>query len=124
MFKQERNKQGGNKVAKFREVSERIAYTRIQMKPLNLSITNVYAPTEKVEEKAKDEWQDEVEKIYEKIFKQDVIMILGDLNIQIARKWYKWRNKKTFLPQKKKHYETVKVCSNNRDNYSQHTNQT
>jgi len=74
-----------DQVIQFMAVSGRISYIRIKNKPHNLSIINVYAPTEKADIERKQEFYDQLEDTFNKIPKQDRLIILGDFNAQIGK---------------------------------------
>lgn len=67
-------------IIQFRPINERVAYLRVDIKSFNLSILNVYAPTETATE-------DERDKLYEKLEvpQEDTILVLGDFNAQIGK---------------------------------------
>lgn len=72
-------------VLDFKPINERLAYMRIEMKPFNLSLLNVYAPTETAEEEVKNGFYEKLETEYEKIPKEDTIIVLGDFNARIGK---------------------------------------
>lgn len=69
-------------VLTFRAVSGRTAYLRIHSKT-NISIVNGYAPTEDTNDSEKDAFYNEIESLCDTIFKQYVLIILGDFNAKI-----------------------------------------
>lgn len=77
-----------NNVMEFKPINERMAYLRVETKPFNMSILNLYAPTERAKEKEKEKFYEEVEEAIEGIPKEDTMLILGDLNAQIGKEEY------------------------------------
>ncbi|XP_057666796.1 craniofacial development protein 2-like [Diorhabda carinulata] len=72
----------------FRAVNGRIADLRIKATPFNLSVLNVYAPTENAEEEEKEKLYENLEKEIEGIPKEDTTIVLGDFNAQIGQEDY------------------------------------
>lgn len=77
-----------NKVIDFKPINERLAYIRIEAKPFNISILNVYAPTEGASAEEKEKLYEKMEEEIAKIEKEDTIMLLGDFNAQIGKEAY------------------------------------
>lgn len=76
------------KIMAFKPINGRLCYVRIEGKPLNLSIICAYAPTEVDDQEVKDKFYDDLETEYEKTPKQDILIILGDMNAQIGKENY------------------------------------
>ncbi|KDQ71490.1 hypothetical protein L798_13017, partial [Zootermopsis nevadensis] len=69
----------------FTPVSERICTLRVKGKFRNISLVNVYAPTEGTEEVAVDGFYDELQSVCDKIWKHDMIKVLGDYNAKLGK---------------------------------------
>lgn len=76
------------KIIEFKPIDERMAYLRLKAKPCNISLLNIYAPTEKDSNEEKDKFYEKVEEEIEVIPKEDTIIILGDFNAQIGKEDY------------------------------------
>ncbi|KAJ0171123.1 hypothetical protein K1T71_013322 [Dendrolimus kikuchii] len=74
-----------NSVIRFEPVSNRICILRIRGQFSNISLINVYAPTEMADEVDKDEFYDQLELVYDQIPNYDVKIILGDCNAKVGR---------------------------------------
>lgn len=72
-------------IMEFNPISERMAYLRIETKPFNLSILNIYAPTEVSSVEEKETFYDLLEEEIEKMPKEDTRLIMGDFNAQIGK---------------------------------------
>ena len=55
-----------------------------QVKPFNITIIQVYAPTTEAEEAEIDQFYDDIEKLLELTAKHDVLFVIGDWNAKIA----------------------------------------
>lgn len=75
-----------NSIIDFETINERISKLRIKSKWANLSLINVHAPTEDKEDEIKNEFFDTLETTADTIPKNDILIILGDFNQQIAHK--------------------------------------
>ncbi|KAJ3650006.1 hypothetical protein Zmor_021719 [Zophobas morio] len=69
----------------FNAYDSRITYIKINCKPKQISLINVYPPTETLEEKIKRAFYEKLEEVYEKTSKEDILMLAGDFNAQIGR---------------------------------------
>ncbi|KAF2895051.1 hypothetical protein ILUMI_11124 [Ignelater luminosus] len=79
------------RIIKTRLINGRMVYINTEMDPYNLSLLNVYAPSKNAKEEEKEKFYEEAEKEYTTIPKEDAIIILGDLNAQIEKRWKeKW----------------------------------
>lgn len=73
------------KILQFKAINGRLSYIRVKFEPNNLSVINVYAPTEQANEEIKQEFYNELEKLYDEVPKRDTLIILGDFNAQVGR---------------------------------------
>ena len=55
-----------------------------QVKPFNITVTQVYAPTNKVEEAKVDQFYEDIQDILELTPKNDVLFIIGDQNAKVG----------------------------------------
>lgn len=69
----------------FKPISSRLCVLRIKERFLNISLINVHAPTEDKPEVEKDEFYSDLEEAYNKCPKNDIKIIVGDLNAKISR---------------------------------------
>ena len=74
-----------NKIIDFKPINGRSAYLRIEAKPFNLSLINIYAPTDVAEGYEKDRTYEMLENVLEQCPKQDTVIMLGDFNAQIGK---------------------------------------
>lgn len=69
----------------FAPVDERMCYLRVKGRFFNLSIINVHTLTENKEDAIKDEFYEELERLYDSRLKNDIKIIIGDFDTQIGR---------------------------------------
>ena len=55
-----------------------------QVKPFNITVTQVYAPNNKVEEAKVDQFYEDIQDILELTPKNDVLFIIGDQNAKVG----------------------------------------
>jgi hypothetical protein len=79
----------------FTPINGRIYILRLKGKFYNITLINVQAPTEEKMEEEKDTFYDDLQKVYDKVPKYDIVTILGVLNAKIG---------------KEKVYERVREC--------------
>lgn len=72
-------------VLDFIPVNERICVLRVKGKFFNLSIINAHAPTKDKDERIKDEFYETLERVYDCRPKNEIKILIGDLNAQIRR---------------------------------------
>ena len=75
----------------FNPVSDRIATIRMQCKPVNMTILQVYAPTSTAEEGDVEEFYEKVQHVVDEI-PRDVLCVIGDCQSGTRRD--KWHNRK------------------------------
>jgi len=64
-------------------VNDRIITARFNSRYIRTSIVQVYAPTNNAEEKAKDVFYEQVQKVLDKIPKHDIVILMGDWNAKV-----------------------------------------
>jgi hypothetical protein len=74
-----------SKVLGFEPISDRICKLRVKGKFHNITLINVYAPTEDKEEAVKEQCYEELQRTRYRVSKHDVIIILGDVNAKIGK---------------------------------------
>ena len=67
----------------FNHVSDRIAIIRLQFKPVNMTVLQVYPPTSTAEEG--DEFYEKVQHVVNEISRGDVPYVIGDWNAKVAQ---------------------------------------
>ena len=72
-------------VIDWRPINERICVLRVKGKFFNYNIINVYAPHNERPEEEKDKFYRKLEKAYEECPRNDIKIIIGDLNAQVGR---------------------------------------
>ncbi|XP_068912075.1 craniofacial development protein 2-like [Tenebrio molitor] len=74
-----------NKIMQYEAVDGRISWIRIENKQANITMINAYAPTENSKEEEKTKFYDKLEKVCEKVKRNDILMIVGDFNAKIGK---------------------------------------
>ena len=64
--------------------NDRMISVRLQGKPLNITVIQVYAPTSNAEEAEAERFYEDLQDILELTPKKDVLFILGDWNAKIG----------------------------------------
>ena len=72
-----------NYVIVFEPYNERLCKQRIKGKCNNITLINVYAPTEDHTEETKEQFYDNLQYLLDKTPKGDTIIIVGDVNAQL-----------------------------------------
>jgi hypothetical protein len=70
-------------IMSFTAINERICILILKGKFYNIILINVHAPTEEKMEEEKDKFYDDQQKVYDRVPKHDIVMIL-DLNAKIG----------------------------------------
>ena len=68
----------------YNPVNDRIISVRLQGKPLNITLIQVYAPTTGAEEVDIEEFYSKLQKVIDDTPKKDVLIIAGDLNAKVG----------------------------------------
>ncbi|KAH0817300.1 hypothetical protein GEV33_005491 [Tenebrio molitor] len=74
-----------NKIMQYEAVDGRISWIRIENKQANITMINAYAPTENSKQEEKTKFYDKLEKVREKVKRNDILMIVGDFNAKIGK---------------------------------------
>ena len=74
-----------NNVIGFEAINERICKIRIKGKYNNMSLVNMYAPTEDKEDPEKENFYEELQLVIDQIPKSDTILVLGDANAKLRK---------------------------------------
>lgn len=72
-------------VREFNPISERICIIRLRTKPKKICLINIHAPTENSDEVDKDEFYEEVTRIYDRVPENVIKIMLGDANAKIGK---------------------------------------
>lgn len=72
-------------VMNFQAVNERICVLRVKARRFNITFINLHAPTEEKDNDVKEEFYNEVERVYDACPKHDIKIVLGDLNAKIGK---------------------------------------
>ena len=78
------NKEKVNSVIGCTPISSRIITIRISAKPKNMTIIQVYAPTQDYDDDIVEEFYEELEDTIKKVPKKDLLVIQGDWNAKIG----------------------------------------
>ena len=76
------------RIIEFKKINSRISILRMRNKIANITIVNIYAPTEESDEEKKNEFYEELEKTCDRIGKHDTLILLGDFNGKIGKEEY------------------------------------
>ena len=80
------NKKLSKYVLGYNPVNDRIITIKLQGKPTNITIIQVYAPTLDSDEDVKEQFYSELENTISKISKKDILIIVGDWNSKVGDK--------------------------------------
>ena len=78
------NKSTASAVMEFLPISSRLISLRISAKPFNITIMEVYAPTSESSDQDIEEFYETIALNIAKVPKQDILLIVGDLNAKIG----------------------------------------
>jgi exonuclease III len=74
-----------NSVLGYNPVNDRILMMRLQGKPVNITLIQVYAPTAADEEEEHERFYSVLQEVIEAVSKGDVLIVMGDLNAKIGK---------------------------------------
>ena len=69
----------------FEPVNNQISKIRVKGKFYNMTIINVYAPTEETDEEVKEVFYEEIQLVINRIPNNDLIVIVGDYNAKTGK---------------------------------------
>ena len=69
----------------FNPVSDRIATIRLQCKPVNMTVLQVYAPTSTAEDGDMEEFYEKVQHVVDEKPRGDVLYVIGDWNAKVGQ---------------------------------------
>ncbi|CAH1105530.1 unnamed protein product [Psylliodes chrysocephalus] len=72
-------------VVNFKAVTEKLCKIQIKSGIQNITIVNFQAPTEETDEEIKDEFYEELEKVYDEIPKSHLKIIIEDANAKVGK---------------------------------------
>ncbi|KAL4104223.1 hypothetical protein QTP88_019532 [Uroleucon formosanum] len=72
-------------VREFNPISERICMTRLRTKPKEICLINIHVPTENSDGVDKDEFYEEVTRIYDRVPENVIKIVLGDASVKIGK---------------------------------------
>jgi hypothetical protein len=74
-----------NKILGFETISDRICKLRLKGKFYNITLINIYSPTEDKEDEIKEQFYEELQRTQDRVPKHNVIIILGDMNSKLGK---------------------------------------
>ena len=74
-----------NNVIGFEAINERLCKIRIKSKYHNLTLINMYAPTEDKTDAEKEKFYDDLQTIIDRTLKSDTVIVLGDANAKLGK---------------------------------------
>ncbi|XP_072403142.1 uncharacterized protein [Diabrotica undecimpunctata] len=74
-----------SKIIDFQAVNERICKLRIRTHFFNLTMINIYCPTDEQEQHTKESFYQQLEIVYDNAPKNDIKVIMGDMNAKIGK---------------------------------------
>jgi hypothetical protein len=78
------NKRIAGEILGFNPVSDRIVTLRLAAKPCNVTVVQVYAPTEVATTEAKDDFLETLQTMLDSIPARDVLFLIGDFNSRLG----------------------------------------
>ena len=79
------NKRVQNAVLGCNLKKDRMISVRLQGKPFNITVIQVYAPTSNAEEAEVEQFYEDLQDLLELTLKRDVLFIIGDWNAKVGR---------------------------------------
>jgi exonuclease III len=74
-----------NKMLGLEPISDCICKLRVKGKFHNITLINIYAPTEDKEEDIKEQFYEELQRVQGRVPKHDLTTILGDMNAKLGK---------------------------------------
>ena len=66
-------------------ISERVMLIKLQGKPFNISIIQIYAPTQDHEDEELELFYDEIQTAIKNVKTDDILCVMGDLNAKLGK---------------------------------------
>ena len=66
-------------------ISERVIMIKLQRKPFNISIIQIYAPTQDHEDEEIELFYDEIQTAIKNVKADDILCVMGDLNAKVGK---------------------------------------
>ena len=79
------HKKYASAVMGFLPISKRVIVVKLQGKPFNLTVIQVYAPTADKTEEELEEFYEDLEKAYRHVNSTDILIVMGDMNAKIGK---------------------------------------
>ena len=79
------HKKYASAVMGFLPISKRVIVVKLQGKPFNLTVIQVYAPTADKTEEELEEFYEDLEKAYKHVNSTDILIVMGDMNAKIGK---------------------------------------
>jgi exonuclease III len=73
-----------NNIIVFEAINERLCKIRIKSKYNNMTLINMYAPTEDKTDVEKEKFYDDLQTVIDRTPKRDTILVLGDANAKLG----------------------------------------
>ena len=71
-------------VMSWQPISDRIIQIRLKSNFQNVTVINVYAPTNEAEDYIREEFYEQLQQVFNEVPKKDIIILLGDLNAKVG----------------------------------------
>ena len=98
----------------FNPVSNRIATIRVQCKPVNMTVLQVYAPTSTAEEGDMEEFYEKVQHVVDDIPREDMLYVIDDWNAKVGQDETNGTTGRFGLGERNERgYQLVEFCSRN-----------
>lgn len=72
-------------VKTFQPISDKLCYLTIDIKNTKMTVVNLHAPTEEKEEEQKDTFYEELENVLDKLPRNNIQIVIGDVNAKIGK---------------------------------------
>lgn len=72
-------------IIRFQPVSDRISVLRVKSRFFNITVVNVYAPTNLADDETKDSFYEDLENVFDEIPCYDAKIFLGDFNAKVGK---------------------------------------
>ena len=107
------NKRVQNAVLGCNLKNDRMISVRLQGKPFNITVIQVYAPTSNAEEAEAEQFYEDLQDLLELTSKKDVLFIIGDWNAKVGQETPKVTGKFVLGVQNEAGQSLIKFCQEN-----------